>query len=645
MSAQFNVDRLITSGKVALHYEDYVLSIQYFNQAISLKPYLWEPWQYRAIAKFYLDDYSGAEIDASEAINLNPYIAEIYDLRGISRIRQKKYDGAIYDYNKALRVSPDNRNYWYNRAVCKMEKKDYEACSLDLDTIIRKWKKYAPPYLLKVEINLLQKDTVKATEWLDRSLEVDPYNAEAWRMRANIALSREEWRRADSLYSKVIHLKPKNVASYLNRAVARLKINNLRGAMQDYDFALEFDPTNFLGHYNRGLLRQQVGDDNRAIEDFDFVISLEPDNIMAIFNRATLLDRVGDLKRAIADYSRVIDEFPNFWTGLHYRASCYRRLGMTAKAEMDEFRIYKAQMNKHLGIQQRWSRKKITEIRKKSEIDPEKYNEIVVEDNTEPGDHEYKSEYRGKVQNRHVDEDYQPYVVLSPYEYDNALKANKPFDRYVDEFNMKYKQLTNSLMYLATLPDQVPGDKVAELFAVIDTLTARIADGKDDSEVKELLLARSAIYTMVQNYEDAVRDVDAYLSIDPTSALAWWQRAVSNARLSEYEMTQNRQNGNLMMAGVVSDFEKAASLHPDNAYIYYCEGTFYASRGDETKAIELFTKALAIDDRLPEAYYNRGIAYLHKGIKDKAFIDLGKAGELGLYQAYSIIKSNNKDKK
>ena len=39
--AQFNVDRLITSGKVALHYEDYVLSIQYFNQVIALKPFLY----------------------------------------------------------------------------------------------------------------------------------------------------------------------------------------------------------------------------------------------------------------------------------------------------------------------------------------------------------------------------------------------------------------------------------------------------------------------------------------------------------------------------------------------------------------------------------------------------------------------------
>ena len=38
--AQFNTDRLITSGEIALHYEDYVLSIQYFNQVIALKPYL-----------------------------------------------------------------------------------------------------------------------------------------------------------------------------------------------------------------------------------------------------------------------------------------------------------------------------------------------------------------------------------------------------------------------------------------------------------------------------------------------------------------------------------------------------------------------------------------------------------------------------
>ena len=41
--AQFNTERLLMIGRSALYYEDYVLSIQYFNQAISAKPYLLSP--------------------------------------------------------------------------------------------------------------------------------------------------------------------------------------------------------------------------------------------------------------------------------------------------------------------------------------------------------------------------------------------------------------------------------------------------------------------------------------------------------------------------------------------------------------------------------------------------------------------------
>ena len=62
--AQFNTDRLVMIGRSALYYEDYVLSIQYFNQAISQKPWLFEPWFFRGVAKDYLDDFRGAETTA-----------------------------------------------------------------------------------------------------------------------------------------------------------------------------------------------------------------------------------------------------------------------------------------------------------------------------------------------------------------------------------------------------------------------------------------------------------------------------------------------------------------------------------------------------------------------------------------------------
>ena len=86
-SAQYRVDRLVTAGRSALYYEDFVLSIKYFNLAIGAKPYLYEPWYYRSVAKFNLDDFTGAESDATEALHLNPYINDMYDLRAICRIR------------------------------------------------------------------------------------------------------------------------------------------------------------------------------------------------------------------------------------------------------------------------------------------------------------------------------------------------------------------------------------------------------------------------------------------------------------------------------------------------------------------------------------------------------------------------------
>ena len=634
--AQYNVDRLIESGRVAVAYEDYILGIQYFNKVIALKPRLYEAWHYRAVAKFHLDDFRGAESDVSEAINLNPYVTQLYDLRGISRIRLDNYEGAIADYDKALALNPSNQNYWYNRAACRVEIKDFERAHLELDTIISKWKKYAAPYLLKCDAYLQQKDTLKGMEWLAKALEVDPYNAEAWRFRGSVCLSRNEWKDADEYLSKAIHLMPKKATNYINRAVARLRLNNLRGAMSDYNLALDIEPNNFLAHYNRGLLRQQVGDDNNAIEDFNYVLALEPNNMMALFNRATLLDRTGDLKAAIADYSKVIDEFPNFWTGLHYRAACYRRLGMTAKAEMDEFRILKAQNDKHLGKQPRWSRKKLEAMRKKSEIDPNKYDQIVVEDE-QTDEREYKSEYRGKVQNHRVESQYQPYICLSLFDYSNAMTNYHPFVADVDVLN---KQAEGVRLTVSTVSTHLTNDEIKKQFDITDALTEKIANAPHPSPVT--YLARSVAYCIGQNYGDALKDVDAYLAGNPNSALGWWHRAVCNARQADYENGADPMTAQLRLKSVNADFEKAESLDKDNAYILYCHGTFLAHRQDYDKAILYFTRAIALDNRLAEAYFNRGMVYYYKGDKTTGNADLSKAGELGLYSAYSIIKSNSK---
>lgn len=85
LNAQINTQQVMNIGRNALYFEDYLLSIQYFNQVVKAKPYLAEPYFYRAIAKLELEDYKGAEEDCSLAIERNPFIVDAYQVRGIAR--------------------------------------------------------------------------------------------------------------------------------------------------------------------------------------------------------------------------------------------------------------------------------------------------------------------------------------------------------------------------------------------------------------------------------------------------------------------------------------------------------------------------------------------------------------------------------
>ena len=80
--AQINTDRVMNIGRNALYFEDYILSMQYFNQVIKVKPYMAEPYFYRGVAKLSLDDFKGAEEDCTLCIERNPFIVNAYQVRG-----------------------------------------------------------------------------------------------------------------------------------------------------------------------------------------------------------------------------------------------------------------------------------------------------------------------------------------------------------------------------------------------------------------------------------------------------------------------------------------------------------------------------------------------------------------------------------
>jgi tetratricopeptide (TPR) repeat protein len=75
----------------------------------------------------------------------------------------------------------------------------------------------------------------------------------------------------------------------------------------------------------------------------------------------------------------------------------------------------------------------------------------------------------------------------------------------------------------------------------------------------------------------------------------------------------------------ISNYTKALEINPRDAEAYYNRGIAYDNKGQYDQAISDYTKALEINPRDAEAYYNRGIVYNRKSQYDEAISDFSKA--------------------
>lgn len=635
--AQINTDHVMIMGRNALYYEDYVLGIQRFNMVIHAKPFLAEPYFYRALAKFYLEDYAGADQDCTSAIERNPYTENHYVLRGLCRVNLQRYSQAAEDYRAATGLNSMNSSSWHNLVLCQLEQKAYEQADSSLEVMIRQWPKTAANYTMKAQIAFARADTVTALNWIGQALEADAFDGQAWSMRAMVAMGRGQYKEGEEALDKAILRLPRNANLYINRALARFHQQNLRGAMSDYDAGLGIEPGNYLGRFNRGLLRAQVGDDNRSIEDFNFVLEQESDNVIALYNRALLLDRTGDYRGAIRDISAVIKEYPEFWTGYRTRAAIRRKIGDVYGAERDEFKVLKAEMEKRTGMYRSQAK-----TRKKSDRDPNAYNKLVEEDTRMPEKGEYASEYRGRVQDKNTELRVEPMYVLTFHRGSGALKSYIPFHNLVEAFNHQVSPL--SPLYLSNAESNTTEPRMNAYFEHIARLTEQLEQSPEKSSYYML---RALNYYHVRDFEAAIRDLDKVLEKEPQNVLAYFLRAQSRyAQLQAgASPLATAETDRIGYAQVEEDFKQVTVWAADMPYAHYNLGNLLVRQQAHAEAIAAYTKALELDARFPEAFYNRGVVRLMAGQREEGLSDLSQAGELGLYAAYNLIKRYSKEKK
>ena len=618
-----------------------MLSIQYFNQVIRLKPYLAEPYFYRSIAKIQLEDYQGALNDCNAAIERNPFSPGCYYARGYIYRQLGLPEKAEEDYTQALQFSPENHTYVLLRADTRAARKHYDEALEDIEWLLRREPNSASFWSEKGNIAIQKADTLLALEAFEQATKYDKTNPAVWSALGvtNLMLDHEE--EAYVQLSQAINLGSKWAGDYINRGLLHYRRHNYRGALSDFDQAVKIAPRDPDCYYNRGIMRQEVGDYNRALEDFNTALQLAPERTEMRYQRGLVELELKQWSKVVAEMDSMIARYPYFLPSYYVAAQACEKQGKDKTAFKYREKARELELHKE-DIQAKQASQPKTDMHI-AQSQPQKkdyrkeFSSSTAQNQTDIPDEEqkYDSQTRGTVQKRYQDIVTEPNIVLSYYSQDMSLRRTNYYHPVVEQFNRR--EILPAALRFTCQEIALTAEMVDYHFLQITSLSQRI----DVAPTAALYLARAIEFAIVQDYTSAIDDATkALLLADPEmERIILFCRANWRYRQFEYQRATGEQEATAQMDFdiMLRDFDQVIKIQPDFVFAYYNKANILCAQHEWKDAIEYYSRAISLDPDFSEAFFNRGLTYLYIGEHDKGMADLSKAGELGIYQAYNLI--------
>ena len=603
--AQLNKAYFFYVGQNFLIDSKYQDAIEVLNILLRVDSTATEGYFLRGIAKYNLDDLLGAEQDFTLAIRQNPVFTTAYQYRAITRSRLGNYDDALKDFQEAIDLRPDRPGPYYSRGVTFLLSQQFEKAIADFTTFIRYDNKVSDAYLNRGTSYLYMKDTTRALEDYNQGIRTNYYDPNGYNRRGSLYLSQKKYDLAK----------------------------------QDFDRAIGYDSTFIPAYFNRAILRTQIGDYNKALEDYDRVALYSPNNVLVYYNRAGLYAQLGDYDAAIRDYSRAIELYPDFANAYLSRSSLRYATkdlkGSRSDKETADRKIaeYRSKLNDStFSIYADTSRQ---------------FNQLLSFENNFT-DEEYQ-----QVNAKSADIALLPLFKFSLAQPDSTRNAEIPqqFQPYYSEEAERFKkQIGLPLLKWVNRDSDVPPDSLIAFDAANGD---SIRTGSDSWQI---YFKRGLSQSLIKQYTSAISNYTAAIDRNPSNPFLYLNRSTTQSEMIDFVSsidnsfqriaiesdpanrlkTQSTRTYNYDEA--IGDLNKAIKLLPDFAYSYYNRANLYCLSGQMSEALEDYTRAIELNPQFGEAYYNRGLIQIYLKDTHKGCLDMSKAGELGIQQAYKVLK-------
>ncbi|MDR1416377.1 MAG: tetratricopeptide repeat protein, partial [Prevotellaceae bacterium] len=174
--------------------------------------------------------------------------------------------------------------------------------------------------------------------------------------------------------------------------------------------------------------------------------------------------------------------------------------------------------------------------------------------------------------------------------------------------------------------------------------------------------AKASLLEEQNQYATSISYYKQALSIDKSNAFYHFNRSVAQSEMVDFissidnsaqtialendnststkrkAQSAHSENKSYSYSEAISDLQQAIALQPDFAYAYYNLGNLQCSSSQMPEAIGSYTRAIALHPNMGEAYYNRGLVQIYLRDTEKGCLDVSKSGELGIQEAYNVIK-------
>lgn len=636
--AQYNRDYFFYIGRRQMMENNFKEAIRTLNVLLRFDEDAYEGYFLRGIAKYNLDDLLGAEADFTEAIEKNPVFTTAFTYRAITRSRLGNYDDALSDFQEAIELRPDLPNPYYSRGVTRLLNQQFEEAIKDFDNFIRYEKKVADAYINRGVCYLHLKDTLRAYSDFELGIRTNRESPMGYNRRGVLLLQQRRFKEAEKDFDMAIECDSTLPMSYFNRALVYNETKRPMQSIADLDRVIELDSLSSIAYFNRAIIRSYIGDYNRALEDYNKVAMLSPNNVLVYYNRALINQQLGEIESAKQDYTKAIELYPDFANAYLGRSYLRRFLNDFSGAKRD----------------QQIAERKIAEY--KSRLNDTTYS--IYADTTRQFNKllSFDAKLTGasfeRITSRRTNNEKIALLPLFKFTFtQDSIMHTATASKYHSQREKDFiKKLNNKLVAISCRESNVSADSLTFINRQLKQLT------RGGNATFENLFQLAISEMAVKQYTNSINTYTSAIKVSPSNPFVYMNRAVTEAEMIDFissidnsyqrisiesdpaQQLRNQSVRTYNYDEAIADLTKSIKLYPTFAYSYYNRANLLALSGKLPEAFDDYSKAIELNPNFAEAYYNRGLIQIYMKDTRKGCLDISKAGELGIDDAYDLLK-------